>query len=533
MSIRSRTSVSSEDDDTTSQLSSEDLSTEGTEVDMNSNNGGGIQLPTDPRFAAQMELLSLGSDHSDRHSGRLEEIKTTPLFSAQVRSVAERIFEAQGMRFSQFGLLAGILSVGNIGLSEPVVGRPDGQPRDPRLFLNVNTPWSAFICGSQGSGKSHTLSCMLEDCLLRATHLWPLPNPLIGLVFHYDKFTSFSSGQVCEAAYLCSTGIPVRVLVSPSNVWKMQHAYNNMPNLASNAPKPVVIPLYFDEQQINIGRMMRLMAISEADGEPPLYMEVVAMILREMAQEAKGVSGFKYEVFQAKLKATSLTPAQRAPLNLRLALLESFLAPKTTAKAKRSRPSKLWNFPAGSLTIIDLSCPFVDESSACDLFDICLSIFLEQRGQVGTVVALDEAHKFMGSTVAADRFTDSLLSVIRLQRHLATRVIVSTQEPTISPKLLDLSAMTIVHRFTSPHWMATLKQHLAGAGANNDKDPSSTSSKIFEKIVQLDVGQALLFSPSAMVEATNETMYKLGLRFLRIKIRKRLTADGGRSVMAT
>ncbi len=32
---------------------------------------------------------------------------------------------------------------------------------DPRLFLNTNIPFSAFICGLQGSGKSHTLSCIL------------------------------------------------------------------------------------------------------------------------------------------------------------------------------------------------------------------------------------------------------------------------------------------------------------------------------------------------------------------------------------
>ena len=39
------------------------------------------------------------------------------------------------------------------------------------IMQNVHTPNSAFICGSQGSGKSYTLSCILENCLLpdRAT----------------------------------------------------------------------------------------------------------------------------------------------------------------------------------------------------------------------------------------------------------------------------------------------------------------------------------------------------------------------------
>ncbi|THC93658.1 hypothetical protein EYZ11_006870 [Aspergillus tanneri] len=32
---------------------------------------------------------------------------------------------------------------------------------DPRIILNTNIPFSAFVCGVQGSGKSHTTSCMI------------------------------------------------------------------------------------------------------------------------------------------------------------------------------------------------------------------------------------------------------------------------------------------------------------------------------------------------------------------------------------
>jgi len=35
---------------------------------------------------------------------------------------------------------------------------------DPRLFVNTNIPFSAFICGLQGSGKSHTMSTLLGEC---------------------------------------------------------------------------------------------------------------------------------------------------------------------------------------------------------------------------------------------------------------------------------------------------------------------------------------------------------------------------------
>ena len=35
---------------------------------------------------------------------------------------------------------------------------------DPRIMLNTNVPFSAFVCGVQGSGKSHTTSCMIGMC---------------------------------------------------------------------------------------------------------------------------------------------------------------------------------------------------------------------------------------------------------------------------------------------------------------------------------------------------------------------------------
>ena len=33
----------------------------------------------------------------------------------------------------------------------------------------------------------------------------------------------------------------------------------------------------------------------------------------------------------------------------------------------------------GTLTIVDLSCPFVNENDACSLFTMCLSLFMENQ----------------------------------------------------------------------------------------------------------------------------------------------------------
>ncbi|KAJ8610766.1 hypothetical protein MRB53_038317 [Persea americana] len=97
--------------------------------------------------------------------------------------------------------------------------------REP-IMMNVHAPSSTFICGSQGSGKSYTLNCMLENCLREDPLIGELPRPLAGLAFHFD---SEASGSVAEVAYLCSRGIEVNVLVSNSNFEVAKQAYGAIP----------------------------------------------------------------------------------------------------------------------------------------------------------------------------------------------------------------------------------------------------------------------------------------------------------------
>lgn len=167
-------------------------------------------------------------------------------------------------------------------------------------------------------------------------------------------------------------------------------------------------------------------------------------------------------------------------------------------------------------------------------------------------------------------FTGTLLSVIRQQRHLGARVVIATQEPTISPSLLDLCNVTIVHRFTSPAWYSAIERHIAGAATTKDKK-KSRDGDLFRRIVRLATGEAFVFCPTALIDlapkaAANggyhdansepnedsdstgngvplrkmahdagsgrglgDFVIGLGSGYMRVRIRKRVTADGGRS----
>ncbi|PLB49299.1 hypothetical protein P170DRAFT_408430 [Aspergillus steynii IBT 23096] len=494
-------------------------------------------------FKDHLDLLSLAKVN---HEG--DETSLAPIIAARALNLPSDMPSGSLTKLpkvQQYGLLAGLAPEMGFQKDEEV-----NPHNDPRVLFNVTSPSSTFICGSQGSGKSHSLSCILENCLI-PSKAGNLKNPLTGLVFHYDLFISDSTGSPCEAAFLSSSPeVKVRVLCSPTNIQTMRYTYSRFKNVT-------VEPLQIDETDLNTQRMLNLMAVSQSDTGMPLYMHTLLRILRELRIEQQETgTQFKYQEFKSRLLDANLTNAQCEPLKQRLDTLESFM-PKPQAgffsggqKRKQNvtaRRGSTWDPVAGRLTIIDLSCPCISPDTACCLFDICLSIFLEQDQSVGRVVALDEAHKYMNSSAEASAFTKALLAVVRLQRHLGVRIIISTQEPTISTDLLNLCSVTIVHRFTSPEWFRILHHHLAGASDNcfaaksgallEDENEEEEAESLFTKIVRLTVGEALLFAPSAIVGTRvakdgDVTVHRLGVRHLSVKVRARLTDDGGKCVLS-
>ncbi|KAI9715120.1 MAG: hypothetical protein M1828_001055 [Chrysothrix sp. TS-e1954] len=333
-------------------------------------------------LANYLKLLGIGNGRpKNARRENAEEVQTTPLFTWPVKHFAETIHDQVRMESP-----LGVKHYAVMGYdSDPCLRARPALPEQMPVFLNVNAPWSAFICGSQGSGKSHTLSCILENCLLQSPLIGNVTKPLAGIVFHYD---SHAMDSACEAAFLCSD-IPVKIVTSPSNIWNRRKVSANVLRSGVNIE---VLPLVLHEQDLNAQRMMRLMAVSEKEGTIPLYMEVVMSILKTMAIEAKGTVGLDYKTFLRRIRDADFSPDQRRPLQLRLNLLETFLRTKKKGE-KPQVDNDIFDAKPGTLTIIDLTDPFVDPASACVLFDICLALFLERNAATGYVFALDEAHK--------------------------------------------------------------------------------------------------------------------------------------------
>ncbi|KAL8968861.1 MAG: hypothetical protein Q9183_002273, partial [Haloplaca sp. 2 TL-2023] len=114
---------------------------------------------------------------------------------------------------------------------------------------------------------------MLEAALVNDPRTGKLPQPLSGVVFHWDKHSGSSAIQPCEAAYLCTSGIPVTVLVTATNYDKMKAVYQNLPGLGKKDPKPEVRALFLQQKDLNVHSMMKLMAVDESKGRSTLYIE--------------------------------------------------------------------------------------------------------------------------------------------------------------------------------------------------------------------------------------------------------------------
>ncbi|KIV89316.1 hypothetical protein PV10_08893 [Exophiala mesophila] len=455
-------------------------------------------------------------------------LKNIPFFSNDVRKTLKRRgMQALGssdlVAFPHFGLLGVRKNTATRQAERPC---PPHNPDEDLIFFNTNAPWSAFICGSQGSGKSHTLACFLENSLLKSSPAGRNPTPLAGVVFHYDRFTSSSTTQLCRAAYLCALGVPVRVLVSPSHLTEMEKLYQGLPGLAENGMKPEVLPLYMKESHLTVASIMSFMTMDGID-KIPLCMEVLCKTLRDIAREKGPGAGLDYLDFTARLERKGFFRMDAGVVSLRLQLIETFLAGRDQSADANDVLDTMFTPAPGTLTIVDLTCPFINEGDACALFAQCLSLFMEKRGECGRIVALDQADRYLTQSGEAERLTKQVASIIRHQTHLATRVMVAAQEPTLSPKLLELFDVTILHHFNSPTWYRTLTEQVASVRLHSEHN-----AELFQTIASLNTGRALIFSPPGILDVHNDMAVIVRNDIVNLKIRSRLPTDGGERLLS-
>ncbi|KAH9850032.1 hypothetical protein C2E23DRAFT_837146 [Lenzites betulinus] len=358
--------------------------------------------------------------------------------------------------------------------------------------------------------------------------------PLTGLVLHFGE--GGSGTRPCEAAYIGRSDVPgitppqIKVYVSRSSLATMRKVYAPLGSAVT------ILPLLFSERELDAEAVLSMMAVGSSDNAP-LYIQRILTILRDLGEK------FTYSTFLSRVEKAKndLSPPQVSFLEQRMLLLQTFV---DTAKDQSKT-----RFKAGQLTIIDLSDPFMDAGSACALFEIVSRLFVRAEVNTGKVLVVDEAHKYLSVNRGMSGLTKALTSLTRQQRHLAMRVIISTQEPTaLPPVLIDLCSVAILHRFSSPAWWEAIVKHVSADFSDDDA---------FDHVVRLRVsamgyrpgavvadhipqtGEAVILAPaglgkfpSSLKNADKHTqLASFGRRYLLARTRRRVTRDGGASRM--
>jgi len=356
-----------------------------------------------------------------------------------------------------------------------------------------------------------------------------LQKPLSGLVLHFGE--GGPGARPSEAAWVALSDVPtvqtprVKVYVSHSSLKTMTAVY------APLGERVTVEPLLLKKEELDAQAFLSMMAVGSSESAP-LYIQGVLSILRGLGED------FSYDEFMKRLegKKESFNPAQLTGLEQRMALLTSFLDTRPRSGPRNER------FAAGQLTIIDLSDPFIDPASACGLFEIITRLFVRAEVGTGKVLVVDEAHKYLSPHKTVSGLTKCLLTLAREQRHLAMRLIISTQEPTVVPPvLLDLCTVAILHRFSSPSWWEHLAKHVSADISADDA---------FDRVVRLETGEAIVLAPSgfgvfpdgpqvSVAQGTQRVVASIqipklnqfGRRYILMKTRRRITKDGGASIL--
>ncbi|ELR17156.1 uncharacterized protein ACA1_058120 [Acanthamoeba castellanii str. Neff] len=398
------------------------------------------------------------------------------------------------------------------------------------IYLNTHEPFCLATVGVQGGGKSHTMACVLESCLVPMLEddVVRLHAPMSALVLHYDQNVT----SVCEATGLISPHPALQrllaprqlgaapclprdkmvVLVSPSFYRQRRAFYGDY---------CTVKPLLFRWHTLTADHIKRIMRIK--DGDNQLYVAAMLDLLRRYQRDAVVPA---FADFLAQVKETCKLNGQRGPLEQRMALLESLVAESAINADIRADGADLYaSCQPGTLAIADLTDPLLAAEEANGIFQVLTEQYraLPLRG-CGKLLALDEAHKFMDG-VAGDGLSEAIVAVARLMRHDGMRLAVSTQSPlALAPELLELVTVAVLHRFHSRDWFTYLAKKL----------PLSDHAAL--ELATLQPGHALAFASRSHLQGAltagqpaDDGTDGLGIHVFPLRVRGRITADRGAS----
>jgi len=497
-------------------------------------------------FASMSEFL--------RYSSNSERVKIQHGCSLAMKQLAIQEFEESAL-------------LGYASFSSPTASAATSRTiasDENEIYLNTHEPFCLVTLGVQGSGKSHTLGCVLESCMIPIPQekIITLKAPMTALVLHYDHNIT----SVCEATGLISPhpaieqlfgqsfAVPKEkmiVLVSPTYYQQRKAFYGNY---------CIVKPLLFHWSCLTADHIKRIMRISMNDNQ--LYVATMLDLLREYQQSGRIP---KFQIFIEQIRVLCNVQGQSAALQQRIKLLESIIIDDSIRDHTTSLHTNTRNHMTtmnavqqdiqrngcdlydvckpGNVIVVDLTDPLLARDEANGIFQVLTEQFraMPITQASAKVLVLDEAHKYMDGSSGSDGLSGAIVDIARLMRHDGMRLVVSTQSPrALAPELLELVSVAVMHRFHSRDWFQYLSSKLL------------LHDRYMKSLAELDPGHALVFVSRHMFGAdfwsrfdennnsnhhpqkeeekhNNNHNNNSSMNVFPLTIRPRITADRGQS----
>lgn len=130
------------------------------------------------------------------------------------------------------------------------------------------------------------------------------------------------------------------------------------------------------------------------------------------------------------------------------------------------------------------------------------------------LLSLDGCDELLASSPLAQ----TLVQSVRDMRRLGLRVILSAQSAVSIPEpILESASLAVMHRLFAPDSVEQLRKKLP------------LTREAVEEMMELEEGEAVVFAATAQVDKRNYEEMGLGSKVLRVRVRERLTLDGGLS----
>lgn len=118
----------------------------------------------------------------------------------------------------------------------------------------------------------------------------------------------------------------------------------------------------------------------------------------------------------------------------------------------------------------------------------------------------------------------SLTTQMWRQARYSVRVIILTQGPTLLTDLIVFCSITIIHRFSSPEWLAAVRCRILIVAMDRED--------LMQEIESLPTGMAIVHCPNAVLEQDcNRSSISGKSKPIKVSIRRRIKSDGGQSVL--